>query len=74
MATLSEATAQLAAWEAASLALATGKSYSIGDRQLSRANADEVRDMMNFWRGEVERLSVSSTNNKPAAIATWNSV
>lgn len=53
MSTLAEAQAQVAAWEAASLALATGQSYSIGGRQLNRVNAPEVRRMITYWRRQV---------------------
>lgn len=60
MATLSEAQAQLAAWEAASLALASSKSYSIevdgSSRTLTRSDAAEVTRMLAYWRAEVARL------------------
>lgn len=53
MATLAEAQAQLAAWEAASLATSSGKSYTIDtggiNRQLTRNNADEIVAMINHW-------------------------
>jgi hypothetical protein len=73
MATLAEATAQLAAWEAASLATATGKSYSIADRQLTRNNAEEIMQMINHWQGVVNNLTASANgSNKPASLACWN--
>ena len=73
MATLSEAQAQLAAWEAASLATATGKSYSIGDRQLTRNNADEIMKMIGHWQGVVNTLTAAAAgSNKPASLACWN--
>lgn len=47
--TLAQATAQVAAWEAASLAVAKGQSYTIGDRTLTRVHASEIRSMINYW-------------------------
>lgn len=44
-------------WLAASVAVAASQSYTIGDRTLTRANAKEVREMVKFWNGEVQRLS-----------------
>jgi hypothetical protein len=56
MATLADAQAQLAAWEAASLALASNKSYTIGGRTLTRANSDEVIKMISYWERKVDKL------------------
>ena len=55
--TLAQAQAQLEAWEAASLALATGQAYTIGSRSLTRSDGSEVRKMIDFWQGRVDRLS-----------------
>lgn len=59
--TLSQAEAQLQLWLDASSALATGKAYTIGSgtstaRQLTRANAQEVLEMISFWQGQVDAL------------------
>ena len=73
MATLSEAAAQLAAWEAASLATAGGKSYTIGDRQLTRNNAEEIIKMIGHWQGVVNTLTAEAAGSrKPASLACWN--
>ena len=73
MATLSEAQAQLAAWEAASLKTAEGKSYAIGDRSLTRNNADEIAKMINYWAGQVNALTAAASgSNKRASLACWN--
>lgn len=73
MATLAEATAQLAAWEAASLATASGRSYAIGDRQLTRNNAEEIINMINYWQRKVDALTAASGGStKPASLACWN--
>ena len=55
--TLSQAQAHLDAWMAASLAIASSQSYTIGTQTLTRANADTVLKMVGFWSAQVERLS-----------------
>jgi hypothetical protein len=55
--TLSEAEAQLASWIAASTAVASGQSYSIKDRSLSRVDAQEIRNQIDYWQSWVERLT-----------------
>lgn len=69
--TQAEAQTHLDAWLAADTALASGKSYSIGDRQLTRVNAQEVRDQIAYWQAQVNRLSVAANKRKPAMVATW---
>lgn len=54
--TIYEAKEHLQAWLDADLALATGKEYRIGSRSLTRANVQEVKERINFWRNEVARL------------------
>ena len=54
--TIYEAKKHLQAWLEADLALATVKEYTIGTRRLTRANVQEVKDRINFWRNEVARL------------------
>lgn len=41
----------LSAWLAASLAIAESQSYSINGRTLTRANAAEVQNQINYWQG-----------------------
>lgn len=55
--TLADAEAQLAAWLAASTAVAGNQSYRIGDRMLTRADAAEVRKQVEFWDRQVKRLA-----------------
>lgn len=55
--TLAQAETQLASWLAADTAVATGQSYSIGGRSLTRANAKEIRDNIVFWDKQVKRLT-----------------
>lgn len=54
--TLEQARTHLQAYLDADLALATGKSYKIGSRSLNRTDAAEVKERINFWSNEVERL------------------
>lgn len=55
--TLEQAQEKLDAWMAADEAVAGGQSYSIGGRSLSRANAAEITNKIEFWEGKVIRLS-----------------
>ncbi len=55
--TLAQAEAQLTSWITASTAVAGNQSYSIGDRTLTRANAREIRENIEFWDRKVKRLS-----------------
>lgn len=54
--TLPEAKEYLQVWVNASLSVATGQSYKIGRRELTRANLSEIKKMIDFWRSEVARL------------------
>lgn len=62
--TLEQARTHLQAYLDADLALATGKSYRIGSRNLTRLDAAEVKERINFWSNEVERLE----NGRPKGI------
>ncbi|MFA6315665.1 MAG: DUF6148 family protein [Candidatus Paceibacterota bacterium] len=55
--TKSQAEAQLAVWIAASTAVATGQSYSIAGRAITKVNAAEIREQIKFWDAQVKRLS-----------------
>lgn len=52
--TLEVAQQHLDAWIAADLALATGKSYSIGTRSLTRANLSEIERSIRYWQEQVD--------------------
>jgi hypothetical protein len=71
--TLSEAQTQLSAWEAALLAAASGKSYTIGDRQLTRQDVEEIRGTVTWLERKIKTLTAEAAgSNKPAALACWN--
>jgi hypothetical protein len=57
---LATAQAHLDQWIAADLAVATGQSYTIGGRSLTRANAAEIRKNIDYWNRWVQRLSNGS--------------
>lgn len=55
--TLSVAQAQLDLWMAADAAVAAGQSYSIKDRSLSRADAGEITNKIEYWNNWVQKLT-----------------
>ncbi len=61
--TLAEAKEQLGEWKNASLAVAKGQSYTIGDRTLSRVHSSEIRKMLNYWSDIVVRLKDKAAGN-----------
>ena len=57
---LATAQAHLDQWIAADLAVASGQSYTIGGRSLTRTNAAEIRKNIDYWNRWVQRLSAGS--------------
>lgn len=55
--TLTEASDQLRVWLEASKAVASNQSYKIAGRELTRANAKEILQMLEFWDGKVKALT-----------------
>jgi len=55
--TLAQAEASLTLWQTALDAIATGQSYTIGDRSLTRANLKDAKDMVTFWDNKVQSLT-----------------
>ncbi len=59
--TLAQAETHLTAWLAASAAVATGQSYSISvgssSRSVSRADVGEIREMVTYFNGLVNKLT-----------------
>lgn len=53
---LDEAKEHLKIWLEAEKAVATGQSYKIGTRSLTRANLSDIADRIKYWRNEVARL------------------
>lgn len=62
--TLSQAQAQLNAWLAADTAVAAGQAYTVGARSLTRANAKEIRENIDYWDAKVKSLDSSTAGIK----------
>jgi len=59
--TLAQAQAQLDSWVAASLAVSSGQRYKIGERELWRVDAKEIRDSIDYWNNQV--VIMTNQNN-----------
>lgn len=46
----------LSAWLEAELEVTTHQSYTIGSRSLTKADLADIRQQIEFWKNEVERL------------------
>jgi hypothetical protein len=55
--TLAESEAKLVLWMEADDKVASGQSYSIGGRSLSRADAKMIQENIKFWDRKVKELS-----------------
>lgn len=66
--TLAHAQAQLEAWLAASIAVASSQSYEIdtgnGHRKLQRADAAAIQQQIDYWRRTVDTLTSSSAGGR----------
>lgn len=60
--TLAQAEAQLTTWLAASTAVAANQSYRIGDRQLTRADSDQILRQVEYWQRQVQLLTAAASN------------
>ncbi len=69
------AQAHLDAWLAADLAVANGQSYTIGNRSLTRADAETIRTQVQFYTGLRDiALAREAGNRKPrASFVSWAS-
>ena len=56
MVTLQDAQKHLQAWLQADLAVATGQSYRLGSRELTRVDVKHIKERINYWTSEVYRL------------------
>lgn len=54
--TIDEARENLEMWLEAEKAVATGQSYKIGTRSLTRANLSDIAARIKYWRNELEQL------------------
>lgn len=72
--TKTEADTHLAAWLAADTAISVGKSYTIGNRQLTRADAAEVKDQLTYWQRVVnaQAASAAGQSSPGVRVAKWS--
>lgn len=74
---MDSATAQthLDAWLAADLAVAQGQSYTIGNRSLTRADAETIRTQIQFYTGlrDIALARESNNRNPRASFVSWGS-
>ena len=72
--TLQQAQEHLDAWLAADMALSKGMSYTLntggGTRQLTRANAGEVSERIQYWTAQVAAIQ-GTTPRQIASYATF---
>ena len=68
--TLANAQAHLDAWMDADLAVASGQSYSIGSRTLTRVDANVIRHEIAYWSRVVDTLTAEGAGNTNAGIRT----
>jgi len=70
--TLTQASAQVVAWEAASLAVSKGQSYTIGDRTLTRVHASEIREMITYWSSQEASLQRIANGQQRTGVSLAN--
>jgi len=58
--TLAQAQTALTDWINADASVATGQSYTIGSRSLTRANAQEITEKIKFWSRYCDKLTRGS--------------
>lgn len=63
--TIEEAKESLRLWLDAEKAVATGQSYKIGTRSLTRANLEDIERRIKYWRNEIEKLESGAGNGAP---------
>lgn len=58
---IDEAREMLQMWLDAEKAVATGQSYKIGSRSLTRANLSDIAKRITYWKNEVAKLESGRT-------------
>lgn len=62
--TIDEARANLQMWLEAEKAVATGQSYQIGTRKLTRASLSDIAERIKYWRNEIDKLESGRTGSR----------
>ena len=71
--TLTDAQNQLSKWIAADTAAAKGQSYSIDGLSLSRVDADQITQKINYWTKQVNSLTQRTNGQTPGVkFASFN--
>ncbi len=72
--TSAQAKAQLDLWLAADAAVSIGQAYSIGNRQLTRANVAEIRNQLSYWSRTYRSLQAAEGGASEGGfrVATWS--
>ena len=68
--TLEIAQAQLQRWLDADAAVARSQSYEIDDRKLTRANAAEITNKIDYWNRKVQSLGASASGRRRSRVIT----
>jgi|10_taG_2_1085330.scaffolds.fasta_scaffold241526_2 hypothetical protein len=58
------AQARLDSWLEADAAVASNQSYTINNRTLTRANAKEIRENIEYWDSKVQQLAARETGRR----------
>lgn len=53
---------KLNTWLAVEEAVATGQSYQIGNRMLTRADLKQIREQMEYWAGKLAQAEAEEKN------------
>lgn len=67
--TLDEARQELSLWKEAKRAAATGKSYQLGSRQLTRQDLAEIDRQISFFAKAIDSLSAGTSGGPVRAVA-----
>jgi hypothetical protein len=70
--TLADAEGRLAGWLAADAQLQTGQTVKFNDRLLTRADAAEVRNNIDYWQKKCQELSATTGGRGRARTVTPN--
>lgn len=70
---LATAQIKLLIWQNAHDAVAKGQSYAVDGLQLTRVDATQIKDNIDYWQRVVnEHIDVDSGHQPGVAVATWN--
>ena len=59
---------KLKTWMAAEDAIATGQSYQIGTRMLTRASLKQVREQIEYWAGRLAEAEAAEQRDRKSVV------